>query len=380
MGWGACARSVAASLVLVAAQGGASAESRLPQFVAPGTWSGGGAVAWGTATQTIVEPSTVRPRGEPQVSWPRTVEEARAEDEARRNPKPEQWSAGDVAEAKARCDAILKQIAAVAVPEPPMKRGACGTPAPIRLVSIGRNPEIALSPPALVTCEFARAMHTWVQTGLQPLARKHLGAPVVRIEVMSDYACRNAYGRAKTRLSEHGRANALDIRSFVTAKSESATLLDHWGPTERDIRAQIAAANAAAAKRAAAQSPAPPTAAPTPPSAVPMEAIATARGTIADGLGAITSALPDTGQTSRPSLALDGASRLGGPKQAALSADAPRLGASVSPQTAKARFLREAHTSACGVFGTVLGPEANNAHRNHFHVDAAKRNSGSFCQ
>ena len=36
-------------------------------------------------------------------------------------------------------------------------------------------------------------------------------------------------------------------------------------------------------------------------------------------------------------------------------------------------FLRAAHESACKLFGTVLGPEANNAHRNHFHVDMAER-------
>ena len=39
------------------------------------------------------------------------------------------------------------------------------------------------------------------------------------------------------------------------------------------------------------------------------------------------------------------------------------------------QFLRDIHASACKVFGTVLGPEANNAHRNHFHVDMAKRQS-----
>ena len=36
-------------------------------------------------------------------------------------------------------------------------------------------------------------------------------------------------------------------------------------------------------------------------------------------------------------------------------------------------FLRAAHRSACTLFNTVLGPEANNAHQNHFHVDMAER-------
>lgn len=40
-------------------------------------------------------------------------------------------------------------------------------------------------------------------------------------------------------------------------------------------------------------------------------------------------------------------------------------------------FLRLIHASACKRFGTVLGPDYNAAHRNHFHVELG---SGSFCR
>jgi len=44
-------------------------------------------------------------------------------------------------------------------------------------------------------------------------------------------------------------------------------------------------------------------------------------------------------------------------------------------------FLRAMHASACRRFGTVLGPEANEAHRNHFHFDLAERGGrGNFCE
>lgn len=33
------------------------------------------------------------------------------------------------------------------------------------------------------------------------------------------------------------------------------------------------------------------------------------------------------------------------------------------------RFLREVHDGACGLFDSVLGPEYNAAHRDHFHLD-----------
>jgi len=39
--------------------------------------------------------------------------------------------------------------------------------------------------------------------------------------------------------------------------------------------------------------------------------------------------------------------------------------------TPEGRFLRAAHDSACTVFGEVLGPDYNNLHANHFHLDEA---------
>ncbi|WP_395635419.1 extensin family protein [Sphingorhabdus sp.] len=45
-------------------------------------------------------------------------------------------------------------------------------------------------------------------------------------------------------------------------------------------------------------------------------------------------------------------------------------------------FLRRLHQSACKRFGTVLGPDYNAAHANHFHLDMARsmRNGTSFCR
>jgi hypothetical protein len=45
-------------------------------------------------------------------------------------------------------------------------------------------------------------------------------------------------------------------------------------------------------------------------------------------------------------------------------------------------FLRRLHQSACKRFGTVLGPDYNNAHANHLHFDMAKsmQNGSSYCR
>jgi hypothetical protein len=38
-------------------------------------------------------------------------------------------------------------------------------------------------------------------------------------------------------------------------------------------------------------------------------------------------------------------------------------------QPARSEFLRDLHSAACGYFGTVLGPDYNQPHENHFHFD-----------
>ncbi|MCW2348835.1 MULTISPECIES: extensin family protein [unclassified Sphingobium] len=47
-------------------------------------------------------------------------------------------------------------------------------------------------------------------------------------------------------------------------------------------------------------------------------------------------------------------------------------------ESAHAQFLRVLHQSACKRFRTVLGPDYNSAHRDHFHFDMGGR--GSFCR
>ncbi len=42
--------------------------------------------------------------------------------------------------------------------------------------------------------------------------------------------------------------------------------------------------------------------------------------------------------------------------------------------------LRRLHDAACGPFGTVLGPESDRYHYNHFHLDTAEYRSGSYCR
>lgn len=47
------------------------------------------------------------------------------------------------------------------------------------------------------------------------------------------------------------------------------------------------------------------------------------------------------------------------------------------PSDQERAFLRTVHASACKRFGTVLGPDYNAAHADHFHVEPG---NGSFCR
>jgi hypothetical protein len=292
--------------------------------------------------------------------------------------KPE-WSPHEIELAQARCTILLKGLDVVAVHTAPWREGTeCGTPAPMKLISVGKGQQqVMLSPPVDLTCDMIVAMHKWVQQDLQPLARKHLGGPLARIDTMSSYSCRNAYGRAKSRLSEHGRVNALDIRAFVAARGQTASVVADWGMTAREIAAQAAADKAA---EATAQTKT------VVPAADKDKQMATAgtpravdRPVVADparigiAIPGISIQMPGSRLPSDAgSVGLMQPNRLGGPK--------PQAEPNPAALNGKMDFLRGAHRSACKIFGTVLGPEANNAHKNHFHVDMADRRGLIICE
>jgi hypothetical protein len=286
------------------------------------------------------------------------------------------WPREDIEAAQARCTAVLKGLDVVAAPEPAMREGtACGAPAPMKLISIGRGPQIAFSPPPTVSCDLIAALHKWLQQDVQPLARTHLGAPLIRVETMSSYSCRNAYGRVNGRLSEHARANALDIGLFTTARADTVLVAANWGPTARDI---AAAAKATAEKPQAVT----PVARDSSQSVGEPATILRAQpepvglGFQQPNASAAAPGLVVAWPRSRDMPIAGGLpNRLGGPKAPSTSTTAPDILAGN-----KMDFLRGAHRAACKIFGTVLGPEANNAHKNHFHLDMAERKVMAICE
>jgi hypothetical protein len=279
-------------------------------------------------------------------------------------PKPDVWSDAEVIGALRECIRQLAPIVAEVDVVAPVKQDQCGTPAPVMLRRVATgSTRLEIKPPAMLNCAMVAHLHEWVTTILQPAAEQAFGSPITRLANASGYACRLRNGSHTERLSEHALANAIDIAGFVTADGRTIEVARHWGPTLRDQReAARSAARARDSKESAAKS--------EPAKAPQRTPSAISRQGGGDRLKLADRAEDETRGTSQ---------RLG---RGAEAKAAPAVSAAREEAQASAEgtFLRRLHKGACGIFGTVLGPEANEAHRDHFHLDLAPRRRGAFCE
>jgi len=189
-------------------------------------------------------------------------------------PPPIAWPAAEVEAGRRDCERRLSGLGLVFERLDPLREGACGAPAAIRLKSLKEKiaPDVAFAPAPTITCQLGEAMRRWFDEVVQPKAKEHLNATIVRVGAASGYDCRARNGGSSQRISQHAYANALDLGDFVTARGEKIALTEHWDAEDE-----------------------------------------------------------------------------------------------------RGDFLRDIHAGACRIFGTTLGPEANEAHRNHFHLDMTER-------
>jgi hypothetical protein len=125
------------------------------------------------------------------------------------------------------CQARLDKLA-VFKPLPVLAgAGECGAVDAVLLESVILSDlsKVAVSPPATLRCTMAEAVAVWLREDVAPAALK-LGAALRGLDNFDSYECR---GRNRVRgatLSEHGRANALDVRAFKLANGEEIGLTD----------------------------------------------------------------------------------------------------------------------------------------------------------
>ena len=149
----------------------------------------------------------------------------------------------------------------------PGRLRGCGVSDPVRVAEVAG---VRLSRATTMDCETARALRTWVETGLKPVVGRVGGGPA-RLDVAAGYACRTINSRPGGSISEHGKGKAIDISGITLRNGQRITVEDGW---RRRNQGQV---------------------------------------------------------------------------------------------------LRGLHRAACGPFGTVLGPEADRFHQDHFHFDTKTR-------
>ena len=136
------------------------------------------------------------------------------------------------------CDSELDKVAAFHPLGALIAPGECGAGDAVMLESVilPDATKVVLTPPATLRCTMAQAVAQWVRDDVAPAALK-LGAPLRGLQNLGSYECR---GRDRVRgatLSEHGRANALDVHAFRLANGKTIVLADPKAP--KDFREAV---------------------------------------------------------------------------------------------------------------------------------------------
>lgn len=159
---------------------------------------------------------------------------------------PERQGTADVDRATQQCHADLRRegVQFRVLPDRTFE-GGCSAVGTVQLLDIG-TPVGNLG---AMTCPLARQLARWSRDAVQPAAREWLGARVTRIETFGTYACRTRNSQIGAKLSEHGRANAVDIAAFVLDNGRRVTVLDGWNGADQDVRGFLRALHRAGCQR-----------------------------------------------------------------------------------------------------------------------------------
>lgn len=146
-------------------------------------------------------------------------------------PRPALPAPGEtVAEPTGPTECQLRMTAEIAVIEPlPQISGAngCGIDDPVRLSAVvGKDKvRIPITPPATLRCPMAEALAHWIREDVAPAAAS-LGAPLGGVANFDSYECRGRNRVFGAKISEHGKGNAIDVRSITLANGKTYELTD----------------------------------------------------------------------------------------------------------------------------------------------------------
>ena len=196
----------------------------------------------GTVRATTVplprpRPAEARPRpAEAPAAEPQTP--AAAKSAPAGNAKPTEQAAPAAPQPSACRLALTEEIAIAPTVADIHGPGGCGGEDLVRLeaVVLGDKHRVKLAPAAILRCTMASAIADWIRTDMAPLAQ-NLGSVLSDLDNFDSYECRSFNGIAGAHLSEHGHANALDVRALKLADGQSISLTDRTVP--REVRESV---------------------------------------------------------------------------------------------------------------------------------------------
>jgi hypothetical protein len=126
------------------------------------------------------------------------------------------------------CRLRLTPDLAIAPSLPPIAGpGECEATDVVRLeaVVLPDHSRVAITPPAILRCTMAEAVVDWVREEAAPRVLA-LGTSLKGVENLTSFDCRGRNGVVGAKLSEHGKANALDIHALKLASGKAVVLTD----------------------------------------------------------------------------------------------------------------------------------------------------------
>jgi hypothetical protein len=177
------------------------------------------------APAAAAEPAERQPEPEPPVA-----ERAPGESSKNKTPEPPPPSA---------CRLALTEQVAIAPSIPDIKgAGGCGGEDLVRLeaVVLPDNSRVAVKPAAILRCKMASALADWIRSDMAPLASS-LNTRLADLDNFDSFECRGRNRVVGAKLSEHGRANALDVRGLKLANGQAISLTDR--AASRELRETV---------------------------------------------------------------------------------------------------------------------------------------------
>ena len=140
---------------------------------------------------------------------------------------PDSAGAAAPAAAPSACELQLAKVAVIRPLPMLVGPGECGAADAVQLISVilPDQTKVPLTPAATLRCTMAEAVSRWVREDVAPAANK-LGSPLRGLDNFDSYECRGRNRIRGATLSEHGRANALDVRGFKLASGRMVGLTD----------------------------------------------------------------------------------------------------------------------------------------------------------